>query len=159
MKQVNLSRAVLGGFAGTLVMTVLLYLAPLAGAPKMDIAALLGSLLRHGAPAMMTGLWWTGMVWHFINGTVVFSLIYSYFVYGWLPGEDWLRGTLWGLALWLAMEVVIMPLAGSGVFSDHAAHAGIRVLGSLILHAIYGAVFGAIAGAQAEHAFRIPHPA
>jgi hypothetical protein len=159
MKQVNLSRAVLGGFIGTLVMTVLLYLTPLAGGPKMDIAAALASLFGHGRPAMMTDLWWAGMVWHFVNGTLVFSLIYSYFVYGWLPGESWLRGILWGLVLWVGMEIVIMPLTGSGVFSDHATHIGARLLGSLILHAIYGAVFGAIAGAQAEHAFHEPHPA
>jgi hypothetical protein len=88
MKQVNLPRALLGGFIGTLVMTILLYLAPLAGGPKMDIAAMLGSFPGHANPATMTGWWWAGMVWHFVNGTVVFSLIYSYFVYGWLPGES-----------------------------------------------------------------------
>src|SRR5579863_6471625 len=90
MKQVNTFRAILGGFIGTFVMTVLLYLAPWAGAPKTDIAALLGSLFGHGVPSMMTGLWWAGMVWHFLNGTIVFSLIYAYFVYQWLPGENWL---------------------------------------------------------------------
>ncbi len=159
MRQVNLSRAVLGGFVGTLVMTALLYLAPLAGGPRMDIAAMLGSLFGHGSPAMMTGWWWAGMAWHFVNGTIVFSLIYSYFVYGILPGENWLRGMIWGLALWIAMEIVVMPLMGSGVFSDHAIHAGIRVAGSLIVHAIYGTFLGAIAGAQAEHTFHVAHPA
>ena len=159
MKQVNLSRAVLGGFVGTAVMTAVLYLVPLAGGPKMDIAAMLGSLFGHANPAMMTGWWWAGMLWHFVNGTIIFSLIYSYLVYGWLPGENWFRGAIWGLLLWVAMEVVIMPATGNGVFSDHAIHAGTRVLGSLILHAIYGAVLGAVAGEQAEHTFHAPHPA
>ncbi len=62
----------------------------------MDIAALLGSLFGHGIPAAMTGLWWVGMMWHFISGTIVFSLIYSYLVYGWLPGSNWFRGMIWG---------------------------------------------------------------
>jgi uncharacterized membrane protein YagU involved in acid resistance len=70
----------------------------------------------------MSVLWWAGMVWHFVNGTIIFSLIYSYFVYGWLPGESWLRGVVWGLLLWVAMEVAVMPLTGSGVFSDQAEH-------------------------------------
>src|SRR5579864_4495724 len=74
MKQVNSTRAILGGFIGTLAMTVLLYLAPLLGAPKMDIAGLLGSLFGHGIPATMTVWWWVGMVWHFVNGTIIFSL-------------------------------------------------------------------------------------
>jgi uncharacterized membrane protein YagU involved in acid resistance len=159
MKQVNVNRAILGGFGGTLIMTVLLYVAPLVGAPKMDIAALLGSILGHGAPAMLSLLWWAGMVWHFVNGTVIFSLIYSYFVYGWLPGENWLRGTIWGLVLWIAMEVTLMPMTGSGVFSDHATYAFPRVVGSLVLNAIYGALLGRIAGVQAEHTHHVPHPA
>jgi hypothetical protein len=57
------------------------------------------------------------------------------------------------------MEIVVMPLVGSGVFSDHSTHAGVRVLASLILHTIYGGVFGAVAGEQAEHAFHVTHPA
>jgi len=159
MKHVNLNRTILGGFVGTLAMTVLLYVAPLVGAPKVDIAALLGSFLGHGAPAMMSRLWWVGMAWHFVNGTVIFSLIYSYLVYGWLPGENWLRGMIWGLVLWVAMEVVLMPMTGSGVFSDHTTYAFAHVVGSLVLNAIYGALLGGIAGVQAEHTHHVAHPA
>jgi hypothetical protein len=159
MKQVNLSRAMIGGFFGTLIMTALLYLAPLAGAPKMDIAAMLGSLFGHGMPAVMTGWWWMGMIWHFVNGTIIFSLIYAYLFYGWLPGEPWLRGMLWGLILWIAMEVILMPLIGSGMFSDHTTYRVMRILDSLILNVIYGAVLGAVAGAQAEHAGHVAHAA
>jgi hypothetical protein len=159
MKQVNAVRAILGGFVGTFVMTVLLYMAPLAGAPKTDIAALLGSLFGHGIPSTMTGLWWAGMVWHFVNGTIVFSLIYAYLIYQWLPGENWLRGMIWGLVLWIAMEVTLMPTTGSGVFNDHASSPITTVLGGLILHGVYGAILGAIAGEQAEHAHHVTHPA
>lgn len=159
MKQANFSNAMLGGFFGTFVMTILLYLAPVVGIPKMDIAAMLGSLLGHGIPATVSGLWWAGMVWHFVNGTIIFSLIYAYFVYGWLPGENWLRGMIWGLFLWIAMEVIVMPITGSGVFSDHASYPLERVFGSFAVHVIYGALLGAIAGAQAEHAHHMAHPA
>ena len=120
MKHSNLSRTLIGGFVGTLVMTVLLYSAPSAGAPNTDIAALLGSLFGHGIPAVLTGLWWAGMMWHFVNGTIVFSLIYSYLVYGWLPGSNWFRGMIWGLVLWIGMELTLMPATGNGIFSDHA---------------------------------------
>lgn len=159
MKQVNVSRALWGGFIGTSIMTALLYLAPYAGAPKMDIAALLASFLHQGTPAPLTDLWWIGMIWHFFNGTVVFPLIYAYLVYGWLAGENWLRGLIWGLVLWALMEVAVMPMSGMGVFSDHANYALTRVLGGFILHAIYGAVLGVIARTQAEHAHRVAHPA
>jgi hypothetical protein len=159
MKKDNIARALAGGFFATLLMTLIMYWAPMFGAPKMDIAALLGSLFGRGVPAAMTGLWWLGMTWHFINGTVIFSLIYSYFVYGWLPGDNWLRGTVWGLVLWLVMEVTLVPITGGGPFDDHASHAVRLLLAGFILHAIYGALFGAIAGEQPEHTHHIAHPA
>jgi len=43
----TLSRAILGGFVGTLAMTVMMYfVAPMIGL-RMDIAAMLGSLVGH----------------------------------------------------------------------------------------------------------------
>lgn len=159
MKHSNLSRTLIGGFVGTLVMTVLLYSAPSAGAPNTDIAALLGSLFGHGMPAILTGLWWAGMMWHFVNGTIVFSLIYSYFVYGWLPGSNWFRGMIWGLVLWIGMELTLMPATGNGIFSDHATSIFARIVGSFVLYGIYGLILGAIAGAQTEHTHHVAHPA
>jgi hypothetical protein len=99
------------------------------------------------------------MVWHFVNGTVIFSLIYAYFAYGWLQGANWLRGAIWGLVLWALMELALMPVTGSGIFSDHATYAAARVVSSLVLHAIYGAILGSVAGAQVEHTFHLAHPA
>jgi uncharacterized membrane protein YagU involved in acid resistance len=160
MKHSNFYRAILGGFLGTLVMTALLYLAPLAGAPKADIAALLGSFFGHGIPAIMTGWWWAGMVWHFVNGTIVFSLIYAYLVYGWMAGENWFRGLVWGVVLWLAMEVILMPITGKGVFGDHATMQITRAVVAFIVFGMYGAVLGAVAGAQPEHRHHhVAHPA
>ena len=159
MKHSNLSRTLIGGFVGTLVMTVLLYSASSAGAPNTDIAALLGSLLGHGTPATMTGLWWAGMMWHFVNGTIVFSAIYSYFVNGWLAGSSWFRGMIWGLVLWIGMELTLMPATGNGLFSDHATSLFVRIVGSFILFAIYGLILGAITGAHTGHTHQIAHPA
>jgi Family of unknown function (DUF6789) len=151
MREAHVSRALLGGFFATLAMTVLMYAAPTVGAPRMDIAAALGALFGHGVPAQLSALWWAGMVWHFLNGTVIFALLYAYFVYGWLSGEGWLRGMIWGLMLWLTTEVVVMPIAGNGLFSDHSPEATARVAGAFILHAVYGSVLGWSAGPQAEH--------
>lgn len=159
MKQDNVARALAGGFFATLAMTLVMYSAPVFGAPKMDIAALLGSLLGRGVPAVMTSLWWLGMTWHCINGTVIFSLIYSNFVYGWLLGDNWLRGMVWGLILWLVMEVTLIPMTGGGAFGEHASSPVRLILATFILHAIYGALFGAIAGEQTEHTHHIAHPA
>jgi hypothetical protein len=65
------------------------------GMPKMDIAAMLGSVLCEQMPTPMSGVWWAGMVVHFINGTFIFPLIYAYLLYSVLPGPLWLKGAEW----------------------------------------------------------------
>ncbi len=160
MKENSLFRTLMGGFLATLVMTALMYLASEAGAPRMDIAARLGTLFGHGVPGVMTGWWWAGMIFHFVNGTIICSLIYSYFVYGWLPGSHWFRGMLWGIVVWVVMEVTLMPVTGSGIFGDHAASPLARIAISFIAYGMYGAILGALAGTQTKHVHhQPPHPA
>jgi len=58
------ARAALGGFVGTLAMTAMMYIVePIMGL-RMDIAAMLGSMLG--------GSWTAGLMMHFVNGTVIF---------------------------------------------------------------------------------------
>jgi hypothetical protein len=93
MHHANSSRAILAGFIATLVMTMIMYAAPMMGMPKMDIAGMLGSLFNGmEAPPAMSALWWTGMIIHFVDGTILFPLVYAYFLYGLFTGSPWLRG-------------------------------------------------------------------
>ncbi len=139
-------RAILGGFVGTAVMTLMMYfVAPMMLGKPMDIAAMLGGMLG--------GSWAMGLLMHFANGSIVFPLIYAYGLYRLLPGEPWLRGTIWGLILWLLAQVVVMPMMGAGVFSAHAGSL-MAVMASLIGHVVYGALLGEIAGRVEERAER-----
>lgn len=133
----NVSRALLGGFIGTLALTFLMYIGgPMMGLPKMDIAAMLGGML---------GGWTIGMMMHVVNGTVIFPLIFAYFLFGKLPGAPYLKGILWGVTLWLMAQLVVMPMMGAGVFGLKMG--GIMAaFGSLMGHVIYGGILGAIAG-------------
>ena len=133
----NIGKTIGGGFAGTLVMTMMMYLvAPMMGL-NMDIAAMLGGMLGIG--------WTGGMLMHLINGTIIFPLIYALALYKQLPGSPALRGTTWGVILWLLAQVVVMPMMGGGLFS--AAMGGMMAAaGSLVGHALYGVLLGAIAG-------------
>ncbi|MBI3636574.1 MAG: hypothetical protein HY216_10265 [Candidatus Rokubacteria bacterium] len=132
-------KAIAGGFVGTVVMTLMMYfVAPmLLGAP-MDVAAMLGGMLG--------GSWALGMMMHFVSGSVVFPLIFIYLVYGRVPGAPWVVGTVLGLALWLLSQAVVTPMMGGGFFSARAG-GPMAVMASLIAHAVYGALLGAIAGA------------
>jgi len=132
----TLARAALGGFVGTLAMTAMMYLvAPMMGL-HMDIAAMLGSMLG--------GSWTAGLMMHVVNGSVIFPAIYAYALYARLPGSPAIRGTVWGVALWLIAQTAVMPMMGAGVFSS-AMGGMMAAMGSLIGHVLYGSLLGVIA--------------
>lgn len=137
----NIGRAILGGLAGTIVLTLLMYIgAPMMGIPKMDIAAMLGSML---------GGWTMGMVMHFVNGVIIFPLIYAFVLFSKLRGTPVIKGILWGVTLWLVAGLLVMPMMGAGFFGT--ANGGIMAAGaSLMGHIVYGALLGLIAGGSAR---------
>ena len=136
------ARAALGGFVGTLAMTGMMYVvAPMMGL-HMDIATMLGKMLGSS--------WTAGMMMHYVNGTVIFPAIYVYALYAHLPGSPAIRGTIWGIVLWLIAQVVVMPMMGAGLFSS-AMGGGMPAMGSLIGHALYGSLLGSIASAPEPH--------
>ncbi len=133
----NTARVILGGFFGTLAITFLMYMGgPMMGLPRMDIAAMLGSLL---------GGWAMGMTMHFLNGIVIFQLIYAYLLFTRFPGTPAVKGITWGVVLWVLAQLVVMPMMGAGFFGLKMG--GIMpAFGSLGGHIAYGALLGWIGG-------------
>jgi len=130
------ARAALGGVVGTFVMTGMMYVvAPMMGV-HMDIAAMLGSILG--------GSWVAGLMMHVVNGSVIFPAIYVYALHDHVPGSPAIRGTIWGLVLWLVAQTVVMPMMGAGLFSS-ATGGAMAAMGSLIGHILYGSLLGIIA--------------
>jgi len=81
---------------------------------------------------------------HFVNGTVIFPAIYAYALYAHLPGSPAVRGTIWGVVLWLTAQTMVMPMMGAGLFSS-AMGGAMAAMGSLIGHVLYGSLLGIIA--------------
>ncbi len=54
----------------------------------------------------------------------------------------WRRGLVVGLGMWLIMAIFLLPLAGTATFAV-ATKATIWIV-TLVLHAVYGATFGAL---------------
>jgi uncharacterized membrane protein YagU involved in acid resistance len=136
----NVWKAGAGGFLGTVIFTLMMrFVTPMMGV-RMDIVAKLGEMTHTG----MAG----GLLTHFLNGTVIFPLIYVYLLYRFLPGSPWQKGLVWGVVLWLGLEIVMMPMLGGGMFSTEMG--GMKaVIAALMGHLVYGVVFGAVAGAPA----------
>lgn len=134
----SVGKAILGGLLGTVLITLMMYfVAPMIMGQRMDIAAMLGS--------MMGNSWALGIMAHFVNGTIIFSLIYVFVLYRLLPGGPWLKGAFWGVILWLLAQTVVMPMMGGGFFSSQMGGL-MAAMGSLMGHVVYGATLGGITG-------------
>ena len=134
----GLINALLGGTAGTGVMTLgMSYAAPMMMGMEMDMAGMLSSGLGTG--------YGVGMALHITLGVVIFPLIYVYAVHDRLIGPPIVRGLIWGLALWLAADLVVLPLLGAGFLMSEVG-GWAAVAASLAAHMIYSGLLGAIAG-------------
>ncbi len=79
--------------------------------------------------------WWSGCS---------FALIYAAYLNGRLPGTPFVRGMLFGCAVFVVAQLIFAPFTGTGVFS----HGDVELLaGSLLGHLVYGGVVGYIYGA------------
>ena len=148
MKNVNMGKAIAAGLTGTLVMTTIMVMAPIMGMPKMDIAAMLGSMLAGGPPAPGSFAWIVGLIMHLMIGSVVLSTAYA-MISNHLPtSSPFAKGLIYGVILWLVAQAMVMPMMGAGLFSSHMPQGLMMAIGSLMGHLIYGAVLGSIYGSQ-----------
>lgn len=133
----NFGKAVLGGLIGTIVMTLMMmFVAPMMGV-HMDIAKNLAMMMGSSHAV--------GMAAHFMLGSLVFPAIYAFLLFRFLPGVPIVKGLTWGTALWLMLEILVMPMLGMGIFGS-AGPGAKGAMAALIAHLAYGAILGAIAG-------------
>jgi uncharacterized membrane protein YagU involved in acid resistance len=139
----EIKMAVIGGVAGTLVMTMMMmYMAPMLTGIPMDIAAMLGAML---------GGYMVGMTAHIMMGIIVFPLIYVFVLYERLPGSPLIKGLAWGVVLWVLAATMVMPMAGGGFLMSNIGGM-MALVASLMGHLVYGGLLGAIAGDGATSA-------
>jgi len=131
----KIGNGILAGLVATIALSVLMVLKSMMGLmPQRDVISMLGGMMGAGA-AM-------GWVAHFVIGTIVwggaFALLYDH-----IPGGGAvIRGIVFGVAAWLLMMIVVMPMAGAGVFGMSL---GIMApIMTLVLHIIFGAVMGLV---------------
>ena len=131
----NISAGLLAGFVATVVLSVMMVIKGMMGVmPELDVAAMIGMMM--GASVAV------GWVIPFMIGTIAwgggFAVLYNV-----IPGSSaMLKGIVFGIAAWLGMMIMIMPMAGAGLFGMNM---GIMApMMTLVLHVIFGAVLGAV---------------
>ncbi len=148
MTSLNVGKAIRAGFAGTMVMTVVMMLAPMMGLPKMDIAAMLGSTFASTPPPPGSPAWLLGLVMHLMIGSVVLSIGYA-LVSSKLPTRRaFSKGVLYGGIVWIIAQTMVMPMMGAGLFSSNLPHGATISAASLMGHLIYGAVLAGMYSSQ-----------
>ncbi len=145
--QTHIGKGLLAGFIATVVLSVLMVLKAVMGMMP-DVNAI--KMLVHMGHGMlgMTGSPVVGWIAHFIIGTAVWGILFAVLVNR-IPGTSPIvKGLIFGTAAWVLMMVLVMPMAGAGLFGLHLGMGAPAA--TLVLHWVYGAVLGAVYGKLAS---------
>ena len=138
----NVLAALIAGIVGTVVMTLVMAMAPKMGVPKMDIVGLLGSMF--GAPPNRA----LGLLIHMMMG-IVFGLVYAALWAAGLGAPTLLFGLLFGVVHWLIAGAMMaaIPMMHKGIKTGKVPAPGaymtnnggaMAFMGGLIGHVLFG---------------------
>ncbi|NDP20138.1 MAG: DUF1440 domain-containing protein [Paludibacter sp.] len=130
----RIQQSIIGGIVATLVMTIVMFLAPMMGLPKMNIGQMLSMLL--GVPVFV------GWIMHFMIG-IIFALSYT-FIFSKIVARinnKVLKGALFGLAVFVFAQIAIAIMGWlMGSMPPLEGSMSLIAIGSIIGHLFYGIV-------------------
>lgn len=133
----SVGRGMIAGLAATAILSLMMMAKSAVGLmPALDPINMIATMM-----GVTTAMGW---IIHFMIGAVFwgigFALIQSY-----LPGGAlWVRGIVFATGAWLIMMVMMMPMAGAGMFGMQM---GIMApIMTLMMHIVFGAVLGGVYG-------------
>jgi len=147
--QSNIVKGIVAGFCATVVLTLIMVVKFAAGViPQVNLAALMSGLLT--APV------YVGWGVHFVIGTLIWGPLFAVLAPR-IPGSTAIiKGVLFAMAAWVLMQLLVLPVAGMGLFGV-AYGFGATVM-TFALHAIYGVVLGLVF-AQLKGVWHVKGPA
>jgi uncharacterized membrane protein YagU involved in acid resistance len=130
----KIQKSVIGGIAGTAVMTLIMFIAPMMGMPKMNPATMLSGMLGVSV--------FVGWIMHFMIG-IVFALSYVFIFSGLLKKitTDVINGALFGLIIFVFAQIMmmLMKIIMGGMPSPEGSMT-LMMIGSIMGHIVYGIV-------------------
>lgn len=145
----NFPKAMVAGLVATIVLSLLFVMKDAMGImPQLDLPRMIAGMMGMSDAPM------AGWAVHFFIGVVVYGAALA-LLDEHLPGDSKIgHGVLLATAGWLMMMVVLMPMAGAGVFG---LNLGISApIMTLMLHLIFGAILGAYYGQALARQARVP---
>ncbi len=127
----NLTAGIIAGLIATLVLSLLMMLKGMMGVMlDLDVITMLSAMM--GTTAAI------GWIIHFMIGAGYGAAFVP--LEGVLPGSVIVKGIVLATVGWIMMMIVVMPMAGSGLF---AVNMGVMApVATLMLHVIFGAGLG-----------------
>jgi hypothetical protein len=146
----NILGAIAAGLVGTIVITMVMAMAPKMGMPKMDMVGMLGSMFSSESNRTL------GMAIHLMMG-VVFAIVYALLWNLGVGTVGLLWGAIFGAGHWLVAGAMMggMPMMHAGIKAGAIEAPGIFMLnrggmmafmGGLIGHIIFGLVVALVYG-------------
>ena len=132
----NIGKGILGGIVATAVLSGLMLMKNAMGImPQLDIIKMLSSMMGVSMAVAWMAHFGIGAMWG-----ALFALAYRV-----IPGGTAVvKGMLLLTGAWLLMMVMVMPMAGAGLFGMHMGL--MAPMMTLVLHLIFGAVLGLVYG-------------
>ncbi len=130
----KIQKTIVGGIAGTGIMTLIMLMAPMMGIPKMNPPEMLSGML--GLPLII------GWIMHFMIG-IVFASFYVYVLDAWFIKikSDVINGALFGFIVFVFAQIMLMliKIIMGGMDSAEGTIL-LMMMGSLLGHLVYGIV-------------------
>ncbi len=139
-QQFSVSRAIIAGLAGTVIMTLFTYMGQIMNI-NMNIPAMLSTMF--GGNLMI------GWIMHFMIG-IILAFNYGIIFYNRTKiNSVWLKGAIFGIIPWLMAQVIVMPMMSimngmpysAGFFSGSFKMAAASLMGHLIFGAVVGIIY------------------
>ena len=138
----NLTSGLIAGFAGTVLMSAMMVMKAMMGVmPELNAISMMATM-AHDRTGMATGPVF-GWLMHFMIGTVLWGGVFG-LIQEKLPGSSVVSGLVLASGAWLLMMVMVMPMAGAGLFG--LTFGPMAPMATLMMHMVYGATLGFVFG-------------
>lgn len=135
----NVTKGALAGLAGTVALSALMVMKEMMGLmPELNVIRMLAGMT--GTSPIV------GWLIHFAIGALAWGGIFAILNASIPGGNQVVKGIVLGLVAWLAMMLVVMPMAGQGLFGVAIGPAA--PIMTAVLHVVFGAVMGWVYAAQ-----------
>ncbi|CAN5649408.1 hypothetical protein BH11BAC3_BH11BAC3_37550 [soil metagenome] len=126
----KISKSLLCGIIGTIIMSLVMFIAPMMGMPKMSPPDMLAGML--GVPSIV------GWVMHFMIG-IIFALAYTYlFAPKVKIGNLFVKGAVFGFVVFIFAQIMLAIMGAMFPMPEMEGSMILVMIGSIIGHIIYG---------------------